>query len=106
MGMTFDDVNVHAYYYRRTEDVKFLNLIGLKPQALNIIDNYTFYKKWYDKNHRSTFEFLSHIPDKYSFIGHLHNEDVWEELFKKFNFETSGINLKKKYHQTNPKIWN
>ena len=103
MGMTFDDIKVHAYYYRRTKDVKFLNSIGLKPEALNIMDNYTFYEDWYNKNNISTLKFLSQIPDKYSFIGQLNNENVWEEMFSKFNVDTSGINLKEKYHQTSPK---
>ena len=42
------------------------------------------------------------MPDKFTFIGRLYNEDVWEEMFKKFNVDTLGVDLKKKFHQSSP----
>lgn len=100
MGMTFDDIRVHAYYYHREEDIEFLNSIGFDTKSLHIVDSYSFYRSWYYKNHISTLKFLSEISDKFTFTGQLNNENVWEEMFRKFNVDTSGIDFKKRHFET------
>lgn len=100
-GMTFDDIRVHNYYYRREDDLEFLKSIGLKPKSLYILDNFTHYTEWYEQNHIRVLEFFKNISDDKKYFGCLDDKNIWNEMVKKFNLSMPDQNNNQSHtHQT------
>jgi hypothetical protein len=100
-GMTFDDIKVHNFYYGREQDLEFLTSIGLDVKSLYMLDKYTHYTNWYERNHQRVLDFFSTLSDDRYFYGSLGDENIWQRMSLKFGLNRpKNLDTSHHTHQT------